>query len=125
MPPSDGAVDRRPRYEGGSKAVQWLALMCGRLVPITTSMVMASLSWKPMSQGDTMSVRPAIRLSHSSQTANAASAAVDSTAMKIAMIEAVCHCAPVDGPKSQGEKNRIMPGPGSPHRRASRATNHP
>ena len=77
--------------------------------PIATSMVMASLSWKPSSQGDTISVRPAIRLSHSSQTAKAASAAIDSTAMIIPKMEAVCHCAPVDRPNSQGEKNRTTP----------------
>lgn len=48
------------------------------MTPITTSMVIASLSWKPRSQGDTLSVSPATRLSYSSQTTNAASAEIDS-----------------------------------------------
>ena len=56
-----------------------------------------------------MSHSPTIRFSHSSQIANAASAATDSTAMRMPTVEAVCHCAPVERPKSQGEKNRIMP----------------
>src|SRR5262245_14622927 len=79
------------------------------MAPITASIVIAELSWKPRSQGDTISARPAPRLTHSSQTAKAASAAIDDTAMNIPMIDAVCHCAPAERPNSHGEKNRIMP----------------
>ena len=70
---------------------------------------MASLSWNPRSQGDTIRANPAIRLSHSSHTANAASAAIESAAMRSPVIEAVCHCAPVARSNVQGEKNRTMP----------------
>ena len=64
-----------------------------------------SVSSKPKSQGEPMSHSPAIRLSHSSHTANAASAATASTAMSRPMVV----CAPADRPKSQGEKNRLLP----------------
>ena len=40
---------------------------------------------------------PAIRLSHSSQSAKAVSAAIDSTAMKSPAIAAVCRGVPSDG----------------------------
>ena len=56
-------------------------------------------------QGEPMTHSPAIRLSHSSHTANAASAATASTAMNRPMVV----CAPADRPKSQGEKNRLLP----------------
>jgi hypothetical protein len=50
-----------------------------------------------------MSDSPAIKLSHSSQTAKAASAAIDSTAMKRPMIDATCRGAPAETLNSQGE----------------------
>src|SRR5580700_2871122 len=81
------------------------AASAATLIPMATSMVMA-WSWKPSSHGNTINASPAIRLSHSSQTANAASAAIDSTAMMIPAIDAVCICAPLDRSNSQGEKNR-------------------
>jgi hypothetical protein len=56
-----------------------------------------------------MSQSPAINLSHSSQTAKAASAVIDCTAMKSPMIDAVCRGAPANRPNSQGEENRIVP----------------
>ena len=57
-------------------------------------MLMAALFWNPSSHGDTISAKAAIRMNHSSQTANAASAAIESTAMMMPTIEAVCHSAP-------------------------------
>src|SRR5215469_192225 len=70
---------------------------------------MASLFWKPSSQGDTISPIPAIKMNHSSQIAKAASAAIESTAMMIPTVEAVCHWAPEDKSKSQGEKKSTLP----------------
>src|SRR6516225_802654 len=78
-------------------------------VPIRTSTVMALLSSKPNSHGVAMSHSPATKLSHSSQTAKAASAAIDSTAIKSPMIDAICRGAPAERLNSQGEKNRIVP----------------
>ena len=48
-------------------------------------------------------------MSHSSQIANAASAAIDDTAMKIPMTEAVWQGAPAGRLNSHGEKNNTMP----------------
>jgi hypothetical protein len=48
-------------------------------------------------------------MNHSSQTAKAASAAIDSTAMMIPTVDAVCHWAPEDKSKSHGEKKRTPP----------------
>ena len=62
--------------------------------PITTLMIIASLFWKPSSQGDTISPMPARRMNHSYHTAKAASAAIDRTAMMMPTMDAVCHCAP-------------------------------
>src|SRR6516225_443686 len=78
-------------------------------VPIRTSTVMALLSSKLNSHGVAMSHSPAAKLSHSSQTAKAASAAIDSTAIKSPMIDAICRGAPGERLNSQGEKNRIVP----------------
>ena len=78
-------------------------------VPIRTSTVMALLSSKLNSHGVAMSHSPATKLSHSSQTAKAASAGIDSTAIKSPMIDAVCRGAPADRLNSQGEKNKIVP----------------
>jgi hypothetical protein len=67
------------------------------------------LSSKLNSHGVEMSHSPATKLSHSSQTAKAVSAAIDSTAIKSPMIDAVCRGAPADRLNSQGEKNRVVP----------------
>src|SRR5580704_19558291 len=78
-------------------------------VPMTASMVIASLSWKPRAQGDTIKASPAASVSHSSHIANAASAAIDDTAMKIPIIDAVWQGAPAGRLNSHGEKNKTMP----------------
>ncbi len=56
-----------------------------------------------------MTHSPTIRLSHSSQTAKAVSAATDSAAIKCPAIAAVCRGVPRDRLNSQGEKKRIIP----------------
>src|SRR6516165_9395932 len=103
-PPSVGPSSRWLMVSNTSNAAN-----VATAVPIRTSTVMALLSSKLNSHGVAMSHSPATKLSHSSQTAKAASAAIDSSAIKRPMIDAVCRGAPADKLNSQGEKNRIVP----------------
>ena len=123
------SADRRAAWSG-VRGLRPIALCpcVSHISPIAASMLIASLSWKPSSQDDTMRVSSAIKLSHSSQTAKAASAAIDSTAMRIPMVDAACHCTPVERSKSlkaKAKRTGSCRGSSSPCRRALRSTNRP
>src|SRR5262245_18930570 len=79
------------------------------MTPMTTWTCMAVLPAKLSTQGEIKTQTPTIRLSHSSQTANAANAAIDITAMTIPLTTAFCEAAPLGKPKIQGATKRIPP----------------
>src|SRR5262245_51349777 len=64
---------------------------------------------KPSTQGETKTQTPTTRLSNSSQTVNAANAAIDIAAMTIPLTTAFCDAAPLGKPKIQGDAKRINP----------------
>src|SRR5690242_13654221 len=79
-------------------------------MPTTTVTVMAFVtSWKPTTHGDIRVHNPTIRFSHSSQTANAASASIASTAMTTPTMLAFSAALVPLNPKIQGETNRNAP----------------
>src|ERR1700746_248599 len=53
-----------------------IAARIATAAPITTCTVIAVVPWKPNTQGETRAHKPTTRFSHSSHTANAASAAI-------------------------------------------------
>src|SRR5258707_11389431 len=77
--------------------------------PMITCTVIAVVPWKPNTQGETSVHNPTMRFSHSSQTANAASAAIASAAMTMPAIMAFSEALPASNPNIQGEKNRNAP----------------
>src|SRR5262249_1731344 len=79
------------------------------MTPMTTWACMAGLPPKPSTPGEIKNQTPTNRLSHSSQTANAANAAIDITAMTIPLTTAFCEAAPLGKPKIQGATKRIPP----------------
>src|SRR6202011_3248900 len=70
---------------------------------------MAVVPWKPNTQGDTSVHNPTTRFSHSSQTANAASAAIARIAMTRPEMVAFSETLPAAKPNSHGEATRIAP----------------
>src|SRR5262249_44322443 len=79
-------------------------------MPTTTHTVMAAVvAWKPRTHGEIRVHNPTIRFSHSSQTANAASAAIASTAMITPTILAFTAAVLPANPKIQGDTNRNAP----------------
>src|SRR5262249_23077589 len=79
------------------------------MTPMTMWTCIAVVPAKPSTHGETKTHAPTIRLSHSSQTANAASAAKDIAAMTIPLITGFCNAAPLGKPKIQGDAKRITP----------------
>jgi len=75
------------------------------MTPMTKWTRIAVVPAKPSTQGETKTQTPMIRLSHSSQTVNAANAAMDIAAMTIPLITAFCDAAPLGTPKIQGDAN--------------------
>src|SRR5512143_267154 len=63
----------------------------------------------PSTQGEIRTQRPMIKFSHSSQTASAAKAAIDITAMITPLTKAFVEAAPPENPKIQGDTKRIAP----------------
>src|SRR5882757_8701542 len=70
---------------------------------------MAVVPWKPNTQGDTSVHNPTIRFSHSSQTANAANAAIARIAITRPERVAFWEIFPAAKPNIHGETNRIAP----------------
>src|SRR5258706_8042775 len=70
---------------------------------------MAVVPWKPNTQGDTIVHNPTIRFSHSSQTANAANAAIARIAITRPERVAFWEIFPAAKPNIHGETNRIAP----------------
>src|SRR4051812_47516911 len=79
------------------------------MMPITTWTGIAGFSWNPNAQGDTIVQSPPPRFSHSSHTANAAGAAMESIAMTMPVIQAFCDSCPAANPNIHGDKKRIAP----------------
>ena len=79
------------------------------MTPMTTWACIAVVPAKPSTQGETKTQMPTIRLSHSSQTANAANAAIDIAAMTIPLTKAFFYGAPLEKRKIQGDTKRITP----------------
>ena len=79
------------------------------MTPMTTWTCIAVVPAKPSTQGETKTQMPRIRLSHSSQTANAANAAIDIAAMTIPLTKAFFDGAPLEKRKIQGDTKRIAP----------------
>src|SRR6266568_2742565 len=86
-----------------------MAARIATAAPMTTWTVIAVVPWKPNTQGETRTHSPTMRFSHSSQTANAASAAIASTAMTMPETKAFSETFPASNPNIQGEKNRNAP----------------
>jgi len=64
------------------------AASAATIKPTITCTDMAVVAWKPISQGDTTTHSPTMKLSHSSQIAKFVSAAIDSTAITTPLIMA-------------------------------------
>ena len=101
---------QRPVVSRGGDTIQSsIAARMATAAPMTTWTVIAVVPWKPNTQGETSVHNPTMRFSHSSQTANAASAAIASTAMTMPAIMAFSEALPASNANIQGEKNRIAP----------------
>src|ERR1700745_381518 len=86
-----------------------IAARMATAAPMITWTVIAVVPWKPNTQGETSVHKPTMRFSHSSQTANAAKAAIASTAITMPAIKAFSEAIPVPYPNIHGEKNRMAP----------------
>src|SRR5436305_3452564 len=82
-----------------------IAARIATAAPMMTWTVIA-VPWNPSNQGETNVHIPTIRLSHSSQIANAASAMIASTAITTPAIWAFPEVLPASNPKIQGEKKK-------------------
>src|SRR6266404_6316699 len=86
-----------------------IAAMMATAAPMTTCTVIAVVPWKPNTQGETSVHNPTMRFSHSSQMANAVSAAIAIATMAIPAILAFPEALPASNPNIQGETNKIAP----------------
>src|SRR5262249_41137820 len=79
------------------------------MTPMTMCTCIALVPAKLSTQGETRTHTPTIRLSHSSQTVNAANAAKDIAAITIPLITAFCEALPLGKLKIQGDAKRAPP----------------
>ncbi len=114
-PPEAGEVATPQRFtvnRGGICCIiqSSIAASTATAMPTTTWIVMALVvPWKPSTQGETRTHNPTIRFSHSSQTANAARAAIASTAMTMPAMWAFEHPGREEQERAEDQVGDVAP----------------